>query len=50
MHGLAATSGTQVYEAWVIAPSGTPVPIGSFAVGANGNGSLTGARSPMPPA
>lgn len=46
MHGLAATSGTQVYEAWVIAPSGTPVPIGSFAVGANGNGVLTAARVP----
>lgn len=46
MHGLATTSGTEVYEAWVIAPSSAPVPIGSFAVGANGNGSLTASRVP----
>ncbi|HLY14333.1 MAG TPA: anti-sigma factor [Candidatus Limnocylindrales bacterium] len=47
MHGLAATSGSQVYEAWVIAPSGSPVPIGSFAVGSDGNGALSAARVPV---
>ncbi len=44
IHGLPATSGSQVYEAWVIAPSGSPVPIGSFAVGSDGNGALTAAQ------
>jgi hypothetical protein len=47
MHGLAATSGSQVYEAWVIAPSGSPVPIGSFAVGSDGNGALIAGRVPV---
>jgi len=46
LQGLPETSGTQVYEAWVIAPSGNPVPIGSFAVGANGVGALTAAQVP----
>jgi hypothetical protein len=46
MHGLAATSGSQVYEAWVIAPSGNPLPIGSFVVGSDGNGALTAAQVP----
>ena len=47
MHGLAATNGSQVYEAWVIAPSGTPVPVGSFVVGSDGNGALTAAQVPV---
>lgn len=47
IHGLAATSGSQVYEAWVIAPSGTPMPIGSFAVGSDGNGALSAAQVPV---
>ena len=47
MHGLPATTGSQVYEAWVIAPSGRPVPIGSFAVGSDGNGALSAARVPV---
>jgi hypothetical protein len=47
MHGLPATSGSQVYEAWLIAPSGTPVPIGSFAVGSDGTGTLTAAGVPV---
>jgi hypothetical protein len=47
IHGLAATSGSQVYEAWVIAPSGTPMPIGSFAVGSDGTGALSAARVPV---
>ena len=47
MHGLAATDGSQVYEAWVIAPSGTPVPIGSFVVGSDGTGALTAGQVPV---
>ena len=47
MSGLSATSGTQVYEAWVVAPSGTPVPIGSFAVGSSGLGSLAASQAPV---
>jgi len=36
MRDLAPTSGNAVYEAWVIAADGVPVPLGSFTVGANG--------------
>jgi len=36
MRDLAPTSGTAVYEAWVIAGDGVPVPLGSFSVGADG--------------
>jgi anti-sigma-K factor RskA len=36
MRDLGPTSGTAVYEAWVIASDGVPVPLGSFPVGANG--------------
>ncbi|MBF6604920.1 MAG: anti-sigma factor [Chloroflexi bacterium] len=43
MHGLAPTTGGHVYEAWVIAGSAAPTPIGSFTVGPDGTGSLTGA-------
>ncbi len=50
MHGLAATSGNQVYEAWVIAPSGSPLAIGSFAVGSDGNGALTAGSVAAPAA
>ncbi|MGH2465810.1 MAG: anti-sigma factor, partial [Candidatus Limnocylindrales bacterium] len=46
MHGLSATNGSQVYEAWVIAPSGSPLAIGSFVVGSDGNGTLTAAQVP----
>ena len=41
MQDLAPTSGDQVYEAWVIGGDGTPVPLGSFKVGANGTASFT---------
>jgi len=47
LSGLPATSGSQVYEAWVVAPSGTPVPIGSFAVGSSGLGSLAASQAPV---
>jgi hypothetical protein len=46
LHGLPATSGSQVYEAWVIAPSGSPVPVGSFAVGSDGIGALSVVQVP----
>lgn len=41
VHGLAPTAGPAVYEAWVIIGDGAPVPIGGFAVGADGVGRLT---------
>lgn len=40
MRDLAPTAGSTVYEAWVIASDGVPVPIGSFQVGASGVGYL----------
>lgn len=36
MRDLAPTTGTAVYEAWVIASDGVPVPLGSFQVGTSG--------------
>jgi anti-sigma-K factor RskA len=36
MRDLPATSGNQVYEAWVIGGDGKPVPLGSFQVGQTG--------------
>ena len=36
MRDLPATSGNQVYEAWVIGTDGKPVPLGSFKVGQTG--------------
>jgi anti-sigma-K factor RskA len=33
MRDLAPTSGTQVYEAWLIVGTDAPIPIGSFTVG-----------------
>jgi anti-sigma factor RsiW len=42
MRDLAPTSGTQVYEAWVIAPGApAPVPIGGFTASQNGVGSIS---------
>jgi len=46
VHGLDPTSGSEVYEAWVIAPSGTPTPVGSFEVGSDGLGRLTTTNVP----
>jgi Anti-sigma-K factor rskA/Putative zinc-finger len=46
VHGLTPTSGTEVYEAWVIAPSGTPQPVGSFEVSSDGLGHLATANVP----
>lgn len=36
MHDLAPTTGTAVYEAWVIGGDGIPVPVGNFQVGPSG--------------
>jgi len=36
MRGLGPTTGTQVYEAWLIVGKNAPVPIGGFAVGSSG--------------
>jgi hypothetical protein len=40
MRGLAPTSGSQVYEAWLVAANAKPVPIGGFQVGGTGSGTL----------
>jgi anti-sigma-K factor RskA len=40
MRDLAPTTGTTVYEAWVIGADGVPVPIGNFQVGGSGVGFL----------
>ena len=47
MRDLAATTGTQVYETWVIGADGTPVPVGSFVVRADGTASFTAAQAPV---
>jgi hypothetical protein len=46
VHGLDPTSGSEVYEAWVIGASGTPQPVGSFAVAADGLGRLSASQVP----
>lgn len=47
MRDLAPTSGTQVYEAWLIAGDGAPVPIGGFRVGADGSAAFATAHAPL---
>jgi anti-sigma-K factor RskA len=47
MKDLAPTSGAQVYEAWVIAGSSAPVPIGEFKVTGSGTASFTAAHVPI---
>lgn len=49
MRDLPATTGTEVYEAWVIGADGVPVPIGGQSVGATGTLTLTAATSPAGP-
>ena len=44
---LQPTSGAQVYEAWLIYGKQSPVPIGGFAVGPDGTGSLRTAHVPL---
>jgi hypothetical protein len=49
MHGLAPTSGSQVYEAWLVAGNAAPVPIGGFQVGGSGAGTLLATNAtPVP--
>jgi anti-sigma-K factor RskA len=48
MQDLAPTSGTSVYEAWIIASDGVPVPVGSFKVDAAGIASFQ--SKDLPPA
>jgi anti-sigma-K factor RskA len=40
MRNLAPTSGNEVYEAWLIAGSAAPLPVGSFPAGSAGTGTL----------
>ena len=40
MRDLAPTTGSSVYEAWVIGADGVPVPVGNFRVGESGIGFL----------
>ena len=49
MRDLDPTSGTQVYEAWLIGAEGVPVPIGSFQVGDSRTASFTTARASLGP-
>ncbi|MDP8904092.1 MAG: anti-sigma factor [Chloroflexota bacterium] len=45
---LPATSGEEVYEAWVIAGDAAPVPVGGFRVGRDGTGTLVSAAQAPP--
>ncbi len=47
MHDLAPTSGTQVYETWVIPADGVPVALGGFTVGRDGTASFEGTNLPV---
>lgn len=46
IRNLEPTSGTSVYEAWVIAGDGVPVPLGGFQVGKDGTGSFSASGLP----
>jgi hypothetical protein len=46
MRDLAPTSGSEVYEAWVIGGDGTPRPIGGFSVGPAGTAVFTASGTP----
>jgi anti-sigma-K factor RskA len=49
MRDLPPTSGTEVYEAWVIASDGVPVPLGGFKVGDTGIAYFEGSGLPTQP-
>lgn len=49
MRDLDATSGEQVYEAWVIGSDGVPAPLGSFQVGTTGTAFFKGDGLPAEP-
>jgi anti-sigma-K factor RskA len=46
IRNLAPTSGAAVYEAWVIASDGVPVPLGGFQVGTDGTASFRASGLP----
>jgi anti-sigma-K factor RskA len=46
MRDLQPTVGSEVYEAWLIAPGAQPAPIGDFQVTASGTASLTARATP----
>ena len=46
MRGLAPTTGTEVYEAWVIAGDDAPRPLGGFTVGPTGTGTFLAGGAP----
>jgi anti-sigma-K factor RskA len=47
MRNLPATTGTQVYEAWLIGADQVPVAIGGFTVGGNGSASFLTSHAPL---
>jgi anti-sigma-K factor RskA len=47
MRNLTPTTGSQVYEAWLIAGKQAPVPIGGFAVGSSGTASFLATHPPL---
>lgn len=49
MRDLPATSGSQVYETWVIVGEQAPVAVGGFTVDANGNAGFTSRAATTPP-
>ena len=49
MRDLAPTTGTEVYEAWLIAGEQAPVPLGEFQVGSTGVGYLVAGGLPTEP-
>jgi len=49
LQDLAPTSGSTVYQAWVIGADRTPVPLGSFTVGASGTASFAASGLPTSP-
>jgi hypothetical protein len=49
LRDLPATTGTEVYEAWVIGADGVPEPIGGLGVGAAGTLTLTATASAAGP-
>ena len=49
MRNLPRTTGTEVYETWVIVGDAAPVPVGDFIVDANGIGATTTRPTQAPP-
>jgi hypothetical protein len=47
MRDLAPTTGTEVYETWLIGADGQPIPIGGFTVDASGTASFVATPGPL---